>query len=91
MAMMKRLLISSDQREIGLYVDYPQRDAKHDEFNCSYGTFGFANDINLSAIGIDAFQSVMNALMRLDYFIKNSEEFSALDLKWIGASCPGDL
>jgi hypothetical protein len=39
----------------------------------------------------DAFQSVMNALMRLDYFIKNSEEFSALDLKWIGASCPGDL
>ena len=89
--MMKRNLVCSDKREIGFYAGCPKFNENNDEFECEYGTFGFANDINLSAIGIDAFQSFFNALMRLEYFVRNTDEFVTLNLQWIGASISGDL
>lgn len=88
--MIKRTFSSADSREIGIYIYFPDYDDKEDEFNCKYGTFGFNNDISLSAIGIDSFQSIFNALMQLDYFVRNSSEYLELDLKWAGALNAGD-
>ena len=89
--MIKRNLVSSDDREIGFYLKYPQHHEGYDEFHCEFGTFGFSRDINVKTVGGDALQSLLLALARIEMFITGTEEFESLNLRCVGAWHPGDL
>ena len=82
--------LSDDSKSIGFQIQYPIK-VKHDEYSCEFETFGFASDILGSAIGIDALDALTNAMMRVDTFLKNSNEFASRKISWCGAVVEGDF
>jgi hypothetical protein len=82
--MMVRYL-SEDSEEIGFKIFYPVEGvAKNQEFSCGFNTFGLENNISGRAVGIDAIDALLNAMMRVDIFLKSTEECKSGEIRWIG-------
>jgi hypothetical protein len=91
--MMVRYL--SDDETVGFRLYYPEMENssenKFKDFSCKFETFGLAKNISGSAMGVDAVQSLTNAIMRLDIFLKSSAECEAGKIRWVGARVAGDF
>jgi hypothetical protein len=89
--MMVRYL-SKDNDNIGFKLFYPKEDnAEYREFSCAFETFGLADNISGKALGVDAIDAMVNAMMRLDIFLKSSEECKRGKIHWVGGVASDDF
>jgi hypothetical protein len=81
---MERLL-SDNLTKVGFRIYYPGKNLEYDdEFCCHFETFGLEDNISGGAIGSDAISSLINAMMRVDIFLKTSRDFQQGRIKWVG-------
>lgn len=85
--------LSEDSEKVGLKLGYPKenKDTQYTEFSCSFETFGLEDNISGEALGIDALDSLINAMMRLDIFLKSSRECTRGEIRWVGGTAPDDF
>lgn len=82
--MMTRYL-SDNNHDIGFRIYIPEKEeSKYSEFSCKFETFGFEENISGKSIGVDAIDSLVNAMMRLDIFMKSSKECKSGLIRWVG-------
>jgi len=85
--------LSEDNESVGFKLAHPQenKDAQYTEFLCGFETFGLENNISGEALGIDAVDALVNAMMRLDIFLKSSQECKRGEIRWVGAVAKDDF
>lgn len=89
--MMTRYL-SKENNDIGFRLYLPdEEEAEFSEFSCRFETFGFKDDIKGKSLGVDAIDSLVNAMMRLDIFLKESEECKSGLIRWVGGVASDDF
>lgn len=84
--------LSKGGSDIGFIISHPTEEkAEYQEFSCRFETFGFSDNITGKAVGIDAIDALVNAMMRIDIFIKSSAECRSGSICWIGGSSDDDF
>jgi hypothetical protein len=82
---------SFEDESVGFRIFYPVEENSEHDFSCRFETFGLKDNIRGKALGGDAICSLVNAMMRIDIFLKGTEEYEAGELRWFGGFAPDDF
>ena len=85
--------LTEDSDIVGFELGYPEenKDTKYTEFSCKFKTFGLEENISGAALGVDSVDALINAMMRLDIFLKSSKECKQKKIRWVGGSASDDF
>jgi hypothetical protein len=84
--------LSEKNHAIGFRLYLPEEEeAEYSEFSCRFETFGLEDNIEEKSLGVDAIDALVNAMMRLDIFLKASKECKSGAIRWVGGVASDDF